>query len=132
MIEITARLSSRGTAILGAISIAGGTVGVVSAVSHGWSRTGLALAGVFWLAAGLAFLGWAGMKLWSQIRPPPTGWSVRLFHQRALAATVAFLAVAAFFGPEILLPEARYVVWMKEDLRNLVAAQDAFFADSGY
>jgi hypothetical protein len=107
-------------------------VALVSAVSSGWTVSMLVSAQVYWLATGLAFLGWAGMWFRARKHPASAGWSIRLFLQQTLAATVVFLAVVAVVGSKVPNSDAYGIVSMREDLRELLAAQDAFFADSGY
>ena len=116
---------------IGAIVAAFGVAWLVWDVNWWTTRSGYYSSNPFWLAAMLAGAGWAVARFWPRGRPPSSWSGLRAFLQRLLGVAVVFLGLSASCAPFVDPKEPGYGYVMGSDLRNLVAAEEWFLADSG-
>ncbi len=116
---------------IGAIVAAFGVTWLVADVSWWTTGSGYFSSSPFLLAAMLAAVGWWVARLRSRGRSPSSWSGLRAFLQRLFGVAAVFLLLSAFCASFVDPKGPTYRAAMKSDLRNLVAAQEEYRADSG-
>ena len=116
---------------IGAVMAAYAVAGLVSDVNWWTTGSGYFSSAPFYLAAMVAGVGWAVAR-WRSHGRSPSSWSgLRAFLQRLFGVTAVFLLLLAFFAPFNDPKGPAYRSDMESELRNLITAQDRYWADSG-